>query len=116
MTLHGANDPAALVLLPLDLRYRTISDAAAIGARLLDDAHMTWLVAKSAAEQALDTWREPVTCTRAAAYAAYVAAVDREDAAARDFERLCEITAPYRVASVPTNTASASADDARSPS
>jgi hypothetical protein len=31
-----------------------------------------------------------------AAYLAYRAAVDREEAAARDLQRLCELTQPYQ--------------------
>jgi hypothetical protein len=69
-------------------------DIAKIGARLLDDAYMTWLIAESECEGAFQTWLDPATCTREAAYSAYRAAVDREAAAARDLQRLREIAAP----------------------
>jgi hypothetical protein len=69
-------------------------DLAMIGARLLDDAYMTWLIAESEAEEAFQSWRDPVSCSREVAYRAYLAAVDREAAAARDLQRLGEIAAP----------------------
>jgi hypothetical protein len=69
-------------------------DLARIGARLLDDAYMAWLIAESEAEEAFQAWLDPATCTREVAYRAYLAAVDREAAAARDLQRLGEIAAP----------------------
>jgi hypothetical protein len=69
-------------------------DLAMIGARLLDDAYMTWLIAESEAEEAFQGWLDPATCTREVAYRAYRAAADREAAAARDLRRLREIAAP----------------------
>jgi hypothetical protein len=61
--------------------------------RLLDDAYMIWLAAASDCEQALQGWfqassRLPDT------YFAYRAALDREEAAARDLQRLVELTEP----------------------
>jgi hypothetical protein len=67
-------------------------DAAELGGRLLDDAHTAWLIAESEAAQTLDAWRERASGTW---YRAYLAAVEREEAAARDLERLHEIASPY---------------------
>ena len=65
---------------------------AAIGVRVLDDAHMTWVAAEVGSEQALRAWFEADTPNRAAAYLTYRAAIDREEAAARDLQRLSELT------------------------
>jgi hypothetical protein len=70
---------------------RTIAE---IGVRLLDDAYMAWLAAESEAEDALCEWTDATTRNRADTYRAYLAAVDREDAAASDLGRLLEITGP----------------------
>ena len=67
-----------------------------IGVRLLDDAHMTWIAAEVESEHALRAWIEAVRSHRVAAYLAYRAAVDREEAAARDLQRLCALTQPYQ--------------------
>ena len=69
---------------------------AVIGVRLLDDAHMTWVAAEIVSEQALHAWFDAAAPRRAGAYLAYRAAVDREDAAARDLQRLYELTEPYQ--------------------
>ena len=74
----------------------TSRDVAVIGVRLLDDAHMTWVVEEIQSEQALRAWFEAAPPQGPAAYAAYRAAVDREEAAARDLQRLSELTQPYR--------------------
>ncbi|HEY3945386.1 MAG TPA: hypothetical protein VGL78_09180 [Solirubrobacteraceae bacterium] len=76
-------------------RY-TSHDLAAIGVRLLDDAHMTWVAAEVDSEPALRAWLEGAASHRAAAYLAYRAAADREEEAARDLQRLCELTQPYQ--------------------
>jgi hypothetical protein len=70
-------------------------DAAELSERLLDDAYTTWVIAESEAEQTLDAWRERASGTCASRYRAYLAAVEREEAAARDLQRLHEIAAPY---------------------
>jgi hypothetical protein len=63
------------------------SEVATIGVRLFDDAYLAWFSAESECEQALRRWfqrnDEPAT-----AYLAYRVALDREEAAARDLERL----------------------------
>jgi hypothetical protein len=47
-------------------------------------------------EHALRAWFKGAASRRAAAYLAHRAAVDREEAAARDLQRLCELTQPYQ--------------------
>ena len=76
------------------LNRSTSRALAAIGVRVLDDAHMTWVAAEVESEQALRAWFEGDTPNRTAAYLAYRAAVDREEAAARDLQRLSELTQP----------------------
>ena len=60
----------------------------------LYDAHMTWMAAEVDSEQALRVWFEAAAPDRAAAYLAYRAAVDREEAAARDLQQLHALTGP----------------------
>jgi hypothetical protein len=69
---------------------------AVIAVRVLDDAHMTWVAAEVESEHALRAWFKGAASHRAAAYLAYRAAVDREEATARDLERLGELTRPYQ--------------------
>jgi len=94
MTIQRS-DPQVLVPELLDADPNISRDAAEIGVRLLDDAHTTWLIAESEAEQTLDAWRERASGARATRYRAYLAAVEREEAAARDLQRLYEIASPY---------------------
>jgi hypothetical protein len=70
--------------------FETAREIALIGLRLLDDAHAAWVVAQGEAERALRAWSSREDSR--AGYAAYRAAVDREEAAARDLERLHELT------------------------
>src|SRR5579863_10650053 len=70
-------------------------DAAELSERLLDDAYTTWVIAESEAEETLDAWRERASGTCASRYRAYCAAVEREEAAARDLQRLSEIASHY---------------------
>ena len=88
-------DPPVLVPDLVDGDASIIVDAAVLGERLLDDAYTTWLVAESEAEQMLDAWRERASGTCASRYRAYLAAVEREEAAARDLQRLHEIASHY---------------------
>jgi hypothetical protein len=96
MTIQRSEPP---VLTPAPERADTDAslgrDVAEIGVRLLDDAYMTWLIAESEAEQALEGWRERASGTSESRYRAYLAAVEREEAAARDLRRLHEIAASY---------------------
>ncbi|HXO07387.1 MAG TPA: hypothetical protein VN880_05120 [Solirubrobacteraceae bacterium] len=65
-----------------------------IAARVVDDAHLTWVAAEVESEQALRAWFDAGAPQRAGAYRAYRAAVDREQAAAGDLQRLSELTRP----------------------
>jgi hypothetical protein len=73
---------------------KTSRDLGVIGARVLDDAYMTWVASEVESERALRAWFEAAASQRAAGYLAYGAAVDREEAAARDLQRLCELLEP----------------------
>ena len=61
-------------------------------ARVLDDAHMTWVAAEVESEHALRAWCDAGAQQAAGAYMTYRAAVGREEAAARDLQRLSEVT------------------------
>jgi hypothetical protein len=65
-----------------------------IAARALDDAQMTWVAAEVESEHALSAWFDAGAPQGAGAYLAYRSAVDREEAAARDLQRLCEQIRP----------------------
>jgi hypothetical protein len=71
---------------------------AEIGVRLLDDAYLAWFSAESECEGALRTWFKAAGAQRTGAYSAYRAALDREEAAARDLARLWQVSAPCREA------------------
>jgi len=71
-------------------------EVAAIGIRLLDDAHTAWVVAQNECSEALRAWFEAPRYNRA--YYSYLAALDREEAAALDFQRLSEVGNPCRAA------------------
>jgi hypothetical protein len=70
----------------------TNDELAAIGVRLLDDAYLAWFSAEVDSEDALRTWRRQKTGS--GQITAYRAALDREEAAARDLERLWSLSAP----------------------
>ena len=76
------------------INRNTRHDLAVIGVRFLDDAHMTWVAAEVESEHALRAWFDAGAPQGAGAYIAYHAAVDRGDAAARDLQRLSELTQP----------------------
>lgn len=59
--------------------------------RLLDEAHMAWQWAELECEAALHAWYDRSSRTSAAGYLAYRAALDREEAAALDLQRLWEL-------------------------
>lgn len=65
-------------------------ELAKIGVRLVDGAFMAWLVAERECDAALTAWQEE----RPGAYWAYRAALDREEAAALDLQRLSELAGP----------------------
>jgi hypothetical protein len=72
------------------------TDIAEIGVRLLDDVCLAWLGAESECEAAMRAWFAAAGADRATAYFAYRAALDREEAAARDLERLWRLSEPCR--------------------
>ena len=76
-------------------------DVAEIGIRLLDDAYTTWFAAESECEQALRAWFEGTSPNCADAYCTYRAALDREEMAARDLQRLTELAQPCRESLTP---------------
>jgi hypothetical protein len=78
------------------LNPTTSRELAVMGVRALDDAHMTWVAAEVESEHAMRAWFDGDAPNRAAAYLAYNAAADREEAAANDLQRLCELTQPYQ--------------------
>ena len=69
-------------------------EVAAVGIRLLDDVHATWLSAEAECGHALQAWFEATSGQRTGAYNVYRAALEREEAAARDLRRLSELTGP----------------------
>jgi hypothetical protein len=72
------------------------TEVAAIGVRLLDDAYLAWFSAEHECESALQAWWRSSGPSRSLAYAAYRAALDREEAAAHDLERLWSLADPCR--------------------
>ena len=65
-----------------------------MGIRLIDDAHVAWMEAEVESEYALRAWLDGPTCDCTVAYLVYRAAIDREEAAARDLRQICELTSP----------------------
>ncbi len=68
------------------------TDVAKIGFRLLDDAVLAWFRAESECEATLQAWFQSTGQQREPAYLSYLAALDREEASARDLERLWRLT------------------------
>ena len=75
---------------------------AGFGVRLIDDAHMAWMAAEVESEHALHAWLEGARADHTSAYMAYRAAVDREEAAARELQRLCGVAWLYPVRLTPS--------------
>ena len=75
----------------------TRRELAEIGIRLIDDAYLAWLTAARECERTFLAW----PTEGPDAYWAYRAALDREEAAARDLERLAALTGPCRDALSP---------------
>jgi hypothetical protein len=72
-------------------RPRRRPELAEIGIRLLDEAHVAWQRAELECEQALVAWFDGSPRTSAERYRSYRAALDREQAAAYDLQRLWEL-------------------------
>jgi hypothetical protein len=70
------------------------ADVAEIGVRLLDAAYLAWFSAERESWAALHAWFQARGQQRMNTFAAYRAALDREDAAARDLERLWQLVEP----------------------
>jgi hypothetical protein len=66
-------------------------EAARIGIRLIDEAYMSWCTAQLQCQNALRAWFDAGPRDRAEANCAYRAALDREQAAARDLESLSQL-------------------------
>jgi hypothetical protein len=80
--------------IPARLKHNTSRELAVIAVRVLDDAHMTWVAAEVDSGYALRAWFDAGAPQDADAYLAYRAALDREEAAARDLQRLSDLTQP----------------------
>jgi hypothetical protein len=70
------------------MRNEVNTDVDSISVRVLDDAYLAWWNAESESEAALRAWWRSSGSDRPDAYAAYRAALDREETAALDLERL----------------------------
>ena len=73
----------------------TDAEVAMIGVRLIDDAYLAWVGAESEAGTKLREWFQATGGQREAAYFAYRAALGREEASARDLERLWHLASTY---------------------
>jgi hypothetical protein len=71
------------------------NEVARISVRLLDEAYMVWLAAEGECEEALRGWSVETSRVGAEAYCKYRAALDREEAAARDLQKLHEVAQLY---------------------
>jgi hypothetical protein len=69
-------------------------EAIDIRIRLVDEAYTSWWIAECHCADALRGWLDAGPHDRAGANLAYRAALDREEAAARDFERLSALARP----------------------
>jgi hypothetical protein len=79
---------------PDRIRSDTSWGQAVIAIRARDVAHMAWIMAEVESEHALRAWFDTDAPQDAYAYRVYRAAVDREEAAARDLQRLSQLTQP----------------------
>ena len=70
-----------------------VRQALRVDIRLADEIYMAWSTAKLECHQALEAWFAAGRGERADANCAYRAALDREEAAARDLEELCRLAA-----------------------
>ena len=70
---------------------RISREVASIGIRLVDEAYMSWCTAQMQCQDALRAWFDARPHDRAEANCVYRAALDREQAAARDLESLSQL-------------------------
>lgn len=72
-------------------RTRKRDEIVEIGIRLLDAAHVAWQRAELECEEMLNAWYDGPPRAAVDQYRSYQAALDREEAAARDLERLWNV-------------------------
>ena len=72
------------------------TEVATIGVRLMDDAYLAWFSAETECETALQAWFQSTGEAREDRYLTYLAALDREEASARDLQRLWRLSEPCR--------------------
>jgi hypothetical protein len=72
------------------------SEVATTGLRLFDDAYLAWFSAESECEDVLHAWFQSTREQHATTYVAYRAALDREETAARDLERVWHLAETCR--------------------
>jgi hypothetical protein len=65
--------------------------ASRVRVRLVDEVYVSWSTAQSECQEALKAWLRADAGDRAAANCVYRAALDREEAAARDLEWLSKL-------------------------
>lgn len=90
MTTRRQDSPPATRTATLN-RPRKRLELAEIGIRLLDEAHVAWQRAELECEEALRAWYHGPPRQAVDRYLSYRTALDREQAAAHDLERLWEI-------------------------
>jgi hypothetical protein len=73
----------------------TQTGVATIGIRLLVDAYVAWSRAETESEHTLRAWFDTTGEQAATAYLSYRTALDGEEAAANDLERLWQLYEPY---------------------
>ena len=66
---------------------KTHTEIATLTVGVIDDPYCAWFTAESECAVALRAWRGATGADRELAYITYVAALDREEAAARALER-----------------------------
>ncbi len=72
----------------------TEAEIAEVRAGRLDDAHLAWFIAESECERALRAWRAGDDDDEDIAYCSYLAALNREESAARHLERAWQASEP----------------------
>jgi hypothetical protein len=87
--------PRALDHTPTTMIDNAQTEVAAIDVRL-DDAYLAWFSAESECESTLHGWFRAPDDLSAGAYLAYQAALEREEDAARDLQRLWQLSRPFR--------------------
>ena len=87
--------PRALDQTPTTMIDNAQTEVAAIELRL-DDAYLAWFSAESECESTLHGWFRAPDDLSAGAYLAYQAALEREEDAARDLQRLWQLSGSSR--------------------